>query len=215
MWGNAFNLYDTKLLLNFLVGHVRGDSTLIKAFPQGGSDVLSFPSHIMLQGRKDLLLYWMGVLLLSPDQVILHDHIRIEPRKDGQPGSKISCRLQVRGTRPYSLSLAQLIDLINNHVNVKLARRGKSVHDLTDEEYMDELLQLDPYQCIGDIEKDVGCMLIESVTPGPLNVLGSFSFLLDNNKMIECMDYSVVPDTQSHRGYFDEVEESAPRSSRS
>lgn len=208
MWGNAFNLYDPKLLLSFLINHVRGDSTLVKAFPQGGSDMLSFPSHIQLQGKKDLLLYWLGVLLLSPDQVILHDHVRIESRKDGHPGTKITCRLQVRGTRPYSLSLAQLIDLVNNHVNNKLASEGRYVHDLTDEEYMDVLLQLDPYQCIGNIEKEVGTLLVQSVTPGPLNVIGAFSFLLDTNKVIECMDYSIAPDTQEHRSYFEEDEDS-------
>lgn len=207
MWGNAFNLYDPKLLLKFLINHVRDDSTLVKAFPRGGSDLLSFPSHIQLHGKKDLLLYWLGVLLLSPDQVVLHDHVRIEPRKDGHPGSKITCRLQVRGTRPYSLTLAQLIDLVNNHVNAKLISQGKSVHELSDEEYMEELLQLDPYQCIGQIEQQVGANLVQPVTPGALNVVGTFTFLLDANKLIESMDYAIAPDTQSHKGYFEELHE--------
>lgn len=205
MWGNAFNAYDPKLLLDFLMRYVRQDSTLVKAFPQGGNDMLSFPSHIQLHGKKELLLYWLGVLFLSPDQVIVHDYVRIEPRKDGIPGSKILCRLQVRGTRPFALSLSELIEQINYLVNDTIAADGRNVHDISDEEYMQELLKLDPYQCVGDIERRMQMSVVPSNTiPGPLNVVGMFSFLLDSNKYVESMDYSIAPDTLQHRSYFND-----------
>lgn len=193
MWGNVFNLYDLPLLVSFLNKHTRGDVIMTKRFPFGGASLLSFPEKqedlISIANKRQLLLHWAAVLLMSPDQVVRHDYVEIQSRFDGFEGSVIHCRLAVTGTLPFQSTQEEIMTTLSNRI-ATLANTDQA----TDEEFVQLL-------------SSCTCpMLPVTASPGPLQVVGSFTFLLDSEKRIERMDYFIGPDLgdDNHQRYFDD-----------
>jgi hypothetical protein len=201
MWGNVFNIYDLPLLISFLDKHTRGDVIMTKHFPFGGASLLSFPEKqeniISVTSKRQLLLHWAAVLLMSPDQVVRHDYVKIEARNDGVEGSLVHCRLGVTGTLPFQSTQEEIMKILSYDVSAMALQgsssSGKESESVSD---VDFLRLLSSYTCP---------MLPVLADPCPLLVVGSFTFVLDGDKRIERMDYYLGPDVGGqHRGYFDD-----------
>lgn len=213
MWSNVFNLYDPKLLVKFVDKYSRPDVVLHKAFPQGGEGLINFPSNIKLHGKQTVALYWASILQLSPDQVVLHDKVSIEPRNDA-PGSAIRCRLRVRGSRPYDVTLedlmSQLTDAVHHMavdqtegVGLSSAENGTSCSQtglgsaVQNTNYSDDvsIFSSQQMEIISSVPLRTRQGLLPLLdSPGPLYISGIFTFYLDSDKYIEKMDYNLFPE---------------------
>lgn len=168
---------------------------MTKHFPFGGASLLSFPekheNFITVNSKRQLLLHWAAVLLMSPDQVVRHDFVKIEARQDGCEGSLIHCRLAVTGTLPFLTTQEEIMQKLSQHVTTTALHNSSG--DIAEEEF---IRLLSTCTCP---------MLPVSSEPGPLLVVGSFTFILDADKRIERMDYYLGPDlSEQHRKYFDD-----------
>lgn len=220
MWGNVFNEYDLPMMVSFLNQRTRGDVVMNVSFPQGRAAVMppempvssasssSSPSvdhqmdsssncGVMLQTttKQQLLLHWAAVMLMSPDQVVRYDCIRIKPRTDGREGSVIRCRQGVRGTLPFQATELDIIQELQRDIQQKASNitngNGSVSNAANDVEAFVKLLST------------CSCPPLPlAANPSHLLIGGTTSFTLDADKRIERIDLFLKPDPST--GYYDD-----------